>query len=1053
MDKTRSGVTWRTFWAHGAMCASRPWEVIFSVITSTVAMISLADWYKTPALPRTPQEYQGVDVVVMTILRCSALLYTYHQFRKLHHIGSKYIIGIAGLFVVFSSFVFSCSVIKLLDSDVSDLKDALFFLLLLVDLSRASLLAQCALCSSSQTEVRDNIARGMAILGPSLTLDTVVEALLIGAGTLSGVSRLEQMCAFACVSIIVNYIVFMTFFPACLSLVLELSNRCSSGQPPWQMATFARAVAEEEKPNPVVQRVKVIMSAGLLVVHAVTRWSLTLTSDSLNLSNAARALNSSSEPHVVVRLLNAGLDQAVFTVVLAALIVKYVLFESRGDLEEAIMQDALIPQDSSTHDIKGVGRSRVRTLSMTVQEASGVTKEDRFTQTLPASTSRGTGEEQAVWHEEAEEREEKEPRSVEECLQILNSEGGGQSLSEEEVVQLVEGKHLASYRLEAVLGDPLRAVKVRRAVLASHTASPRAFHTLPYLHYDYSKVVGVCCESVVGYVPVPVGVVGPLLLDGRKFMVPMATTEGCLVASTNRGCRALLTTGVKSEVIRDGMTRAPSVRLPSASRATEVYRWLKKRDNFLTIKAGFDSTSRFARLQDLHVGLAGRLLFMRFVASTGDAMGMNMVSKGTEAGLKSLKKYFPDVEVLSVSGNYCVDKKPSAINWIEGRGKSVVAEAVVPGRVVTTVLKTSVLALVEANITKNLVGSSLAGSIGGNNAHAANIVAAVYIACGQDPAQVVGSSNCMTLMEAWGDDGEDLHITVTLPSLEVGTVGGGTSLPPQAAALSMLGVKGAHQDTPGENACQFAKIVAGTVLAGELSLMSALAAGHLVKSHLAHNRAKPSVSNSNNNSAVNDHSSTGDSKSDSLRAHTASESSISEKNTSHTSTSSVTDGAFDSVSTTTTTLISSSSPTTNPSSPIPVHSPSTSTTSATTVDTNSHLNSSKSKPVNTSVAPISSDITTPGVVTTTNTAAFTPSNTSLSCPAIPTLIPALVLQPGCKQTPCHTSTPDITSLTTSLSSVENCRDEVLEFTQLARATAFFSFRSKCKIFFDGRVKI
>lgn len=191
-----------------------------------------------------------------------------------------------------------------------------------------------------------------------------------------------------------------------------------------------------------------------------------------------------------------------------------------------------------------------------------------------------------------------------------------------------------------------------------------------------------------------------------------------------------------------------------------------------------------------------------------------------------------------MSGNYCVDKKPSAINWIEGRGKSVVCEAVVPGKVVTEVLKTSVPALVEACITKNLVGSSLAGSIGGNNAHAANIVAAMFIACGQDAAQVVGSSNCMTLMEQWGEDGQDLHITVTMPSLEVGTVGGGTSLQPQAASLNMLNVKGANVDNPGENACQFAKILASTVLAGELSLMSALAAGHLVKSHMVHNRAK-----------------------------------------------------------------------------------------------------------------------------------------------------------------------------------------------------------------------
>ncbi|XP_071541637.1 3-hydroxy-3-methylglutaryl-coenzyme A reductase isoform X2 [Panulirus ornatus] len=837
------GMTWRTFWAHGRMCAAHPWEVIFSVITTTVAMISLVDWYKDPSLPRTPQEYQGLDVVVMTILRCSALLYTYHQFRKLHRIGSKYIVGIAGLFVVFSSFVFSCSVIKLLDSDVSDLKDALFFFLLLVDLSRASLLAQFALSSSSQTEVHTNIAYGMARLGPSLTLDTIVEALVIGAGTLSGVSRLEQMCAFACMSIVVNYVVFMTFFPACLSLVLELSNRCSSGQPPWQMATLARAMVEEEKPNPVVQRVKVIMSAGLLLVHGITRWSLCLSANSVTLKDTAASFNSSTDPHVIVRLLNAGLDHIVFTVILVALIVKYVLFESQGQLEENLIHDSLqTTQDSlDSSGLSGKGsstlgilrhRSRTRTVSCTSTWEGSVmpaNKEDSSTQTEKVNT----------WIEEDRDtnEEEKPPRSVEECVTVMNSKAGVKSLKNQEIVQLVEKKHLPSYKLEYLLGNPLRAVGIRRTIVAPHTANHCSMDSLPYDHYDYTKVMGVCCENVIGYVPVPVGVAGPLLVNGKKYMVPMATTEGCLVASTNRGCRALVN-GVKSEVIQDGMTRAPSVRLPTAARATEVYMWIKKKENYVIIKEGFDSTSRFARLQDLHVGIAGRLLYIRFVAQTGDAMGMNMVSKGTEAGLKALKKYFPDLEVLSVSGNYCVDKKPSAINWIEGRGKSVVCEAVVPGKIVTTILKTTVTALVEANITKNLVGSSLAGSIGGNNAHAANIVAALYIACGQDPAQVVGSSNCMTLMEAWGEKGEDLHVTVTMPSVEVGTVGGGTGLAPQSACLTMLGVKGAHKDNPGENACQFAKIVAGTVLAGELSLMSALAAGHLVKSHLAHNRAK-----------------------------------------------------------------------------------------------------------------------------------------------------------------------------------------------------------------------
>lgn len=171
----------------------------------------------------------------------------------------------------------------------------------------------------------------------------------------------------------------------------------------------------------------------------------------------------------------------------------------------------------------------------------------------------------------------------------------------------------------------------------------------------------------------------------------------------------------------------------------------------------------------------------------------------------------------------------------------MVCEAIVPSEVVKKVLKTNALALVDVNNSKNLIGSAVAGSIGGFNAHAANIVTAIFIATGQDPAQNISSSNCMTLMETWGETGEDLYISCTMPSIEVGTVGGGTFLPPQASCLEILGVKGANTDCPGKNASQLSSIVCGTVLAGELSLMAALTAGHLVRSHLRHNRSTTTI--------------------------------------------------------------------------------------------------------------------------------------------------------------------------------------------------------------------
>ncbi|RRT36931.1 hypothetical protein BHE74_00030023, partial [Ensete ventricosum] len=402
---------------------------------------------------------------------------------------------------------------------------------------------------------------------------------------------------------------------------------------------------------------------------------------------------------------------------------------------------------------------------------------------------------------------------------------------DEEIVSSVVSGKIPSYVLESRLGDCRRAAGIRREALRRITG--RTLEGLPLDGLDYASILGQCCELPVGYVQLPVGIAGPLVLDGREYHVPMATTEGCLVASANRGCKAIAESGgATSVVLRDGMTRAPVVRLPTARRAAELKAFLEDPNNFETIALVFNS--RFAKLQGIHCALAGRNLYMRFSCSTGDAMGMNMVSKGVQNVLDYLQNDFEDMDAISLSSNFCSDKKPAAVNWIEGRGKSVVCEAIIKEEVVRKVLKTNVPALVELNMIKNLAGSAIAGSLGGFNAHASNIVSAIYIATGQDPAQNVESSHCITMMEAV-NDGKDLHISV-------GTVGGGTQLASQAACLDLLGVKGASLESPGANARRLATVVAGAVLAGELSLLSALAAGQLVKSHMKYNRSSKDLS-------------------------------------------------------------------------------------------------------------------------------------------------------------------------------------------------------------------
>ncbi|KAK2427272.1 3-hydroxy-3-methylglutaryl-coenzyme A reductase 1 [Trifolium repens] len=413
------------------------------------------------------------------------------------------------------------------------------------------------------------------------------------------------------------------------------------------------------------------------------------------------------------------------------------------------------------------------------------------------------------------------------------------SMEDEEVVRAVVSGSIPSYSLESKLGDCKRAAVIRNQAVERVTG--RSLEGLPMEGFDYDSILGQCCEMPIGFVQIPVGVAGPLLLDEKEYTVPMATTEGCLVASTNRGCKAIYVSGGASAVVlRDGMTRAPVVRFNSAKRASQLKFFLEDPQNFDSLSHTFNKSSRFARLQSIKANMAGKNLYIRFTCSTGDAMGMNMVSKGVQNVPDFLQIDFPDMEVIGISGNFCSDKKAAAVNWIEGRGKSVVCEAVIKEEVVKKVLKTSVESLVELNMLKNLTGSAMAGALGGFNAHASNIVSAIYLATGQDPAQNVESSHCMTMMEAV-NDGKDLHISVTMPCIEVGTVGGGTQLASQSACLNLLGVKGASKETPGANSRQLATIVAGSVLAGELSLMSAIAAGQLVKSHMKYNRSSKDV--------------------------------------------------------------------------------------------------------------------------------------------------------------------------------------------------------------------
>ncbi len=336
-------------------------------------------------------------------------------------------------------------------------------------------------------------------------------------------------------------------------------------------------------------------------------------------------------------------------------------------------------------------------------------------------------------------------------------------------------------------------------------------------------------ENMIGSTELPLGVAGPVKIKGEnvegEFHVPLATTEGALVASVNRGMKAIRESGgCETAVLQDQMTRGPVFKAKSAKHGKKFVEWVEQ--NFSKIKKECEKDSRFLELKEINPWIIGKNVFLRFKCFTADAMGMNMVTIGVSNACKHIENNFESVKLVSTSGNMCIDKKPSALNLINGRGKRVIAEVVLDKETVKEVLKTVPEDITEVNKRKNWIGSAQAGSLG-FNAHYANIVAALYIATGQDPAHVVSGSMGFTTCEK---EGKKLRVSVTLPAVQVGAVGGGTTCSTQKKAMEMMGIKGGG-DPPGANSKKLAEIIAASVLAGEISLLAALASKHLSQAH------------------------------------------------------------------------------------------------------------------------------------------------------------------------------------------------------------------------------
>ncbi|WP_255193236.1 hydroxymethylglutaryl-CoA reductase (NADPH) [Natronobeatus ordinarius] len=379
--------------------------------------------------------------------------------------------------------------------------------------------------------------------------------------------------------------------------------------------------------------------------------------------------------------------------------------------------------------------------------------------------------------------------------------------------------------------DHETAVAARRLLIEEETRT--SLETVGDYSFAAAVATGTNIENMIGAAQVPMGVAGPVPIDGGaadgEYYLPLATTEGALLASVNRGLSVIRSAGgATARVTKNGMTRAPVFRVDGVAEAAETVAWVE--ENLESLREAAESTTNHGELLGVEPYVVGDSVYLRFAYDTKDAMGMNMVTIATREVCAVVEAETP-ASLVAISGNLCSDKKPAAINAVEGRGRSVTADVVIPGELVEERLHTTADAIVEANTRKNLIGSAKAGSLG-FNAHAANVVGAAFLATGQDEAQVVEGANAITTMDTRErEDGTvDLYASVSLASLEVGTVGGGTKLPTQSEALEVMGLRGGG-DPAGANADALAEVIAVGALAGELSLLAALASRHLASAH------------------------------------------------------------------------------------------------------------------------------------------------------------------------------------------------------------------------------
>jgi hypothetical protein len=587
------------FKEYGTFLASQPWEVI---IVSVVVLISILTYCQSQVKRETslseenscPVNYMSSasgredmgslyqQSIALIVLGSIGMIHLMVNLKKISHLGTV-VFYISNSYILMIFMLYSLLVWTVGGPDKQIMQDAWLFVPLLNDLPKVAQMAQMALASSHSRRINENIGHAMSLMGPIFTWNTLDKIMFFSFGFYWIPSVLNHYAWFAVVSAIANFAIFFTFYPAGLAILIDLwllhDNRLK-----WNIHHMKSKFASEEKIVPAVKNFRILVTFSMFCAHILTVPSLLLeVSDPITVDGLSSfALYIKQNPDRIICLTGA----------LALVVLHWSTNHDEPQFHQPMARKG--QKNNLSNDFKG-GQCKVATYPANVSlpdegiasssslHPQIVTKcaasDDSSSEwsvdiTVPALTNNSEGEMlphlcmvdeetqtgETIAENESDNTPSSEPRSLDECRRILLNtlEDTASSLSDEEVAMLLESKDIKMHNLEKVLNDNLRAVKLRRKVIEQSQRC--SLDGLPFSSYEYKNVMGACCESVIGYMTLPVGLAGPLVLDGQSFMVPMATTEGCLVASVNRGCRALNNGGVTSQVTGDGMTRSPILR-------------------------------------------------------------------------------------------------------------------------------------------------------------------------------------------------------------------------------------------------------------------------------------------------------------------------------------------------------------------------------------------------------------------------------------------------------------------------------------------------------------